>query len=272
MSNEKLTRDQQREAARAKAKALREAQKKSEGRKRLALIIGSVVAGLAVIGLIIGVAVNQPKVKPHGENPSTAFTNGGVTIGKDLVVAKKSGDIDTTKQTIILYQDLQCPACKAFEQPNMPQILELVKNGKYNLEVHPISFLDGNSANEYSSRAGGALMCVADTDPDHFLDYNTALYNQQPEENTAGPDNNALASVAKSIGVTDTDTLSCIKQGTWKEWVKSQTPGPNTKLPGTSVAFSGTPSVVVNNQLYEGELNNAAMFLQWLQTKAPVTN
>ncbi|MEN9603784.1 MAG: hypothetical protein RLZZ06_984 [Actinomycetota bacterium] len=272
MSNEKLTRDQQREAARAKAKAMREAQKKNEGRKRLFVLFGSVLAGLGVVALIVGLAISQPSQKAHGENPSTAFTNGGVTIGKDLVVAKKASDIDTTKPTIIIYQDLQCPACKAFEQPNMPQIADLVKSGKYNLEIHPISFLDGASANEYSSRAGSALMCVADTDPEHFFDFNSALYNNQPQESTAGPDNAGLASLAKQIGVTNADTLDCIQKATWSDWVKAQAPGPNAKVPGTSVSFTGTPAVIVNNQLYQGELNNAAMFLQWLQTVAPVTN
>ena len=272
MSNEKLTRDQQREAARAKAKAMREAQKKNEGRKRLFAIYGSVLAGLGVIALIFTLAVNQPSQKAHGENPSTAFTNGGVTLIQDLAVAKKASDIDSSKPTIIIYQDLQCPACKAFEQPNMPQIAELVKSGKYNLELHPISFLDGASANEYSSRAGSALMCVADTDPAHFFDFNSALYANQPAENTAGPDNDGLAKLAQQIGVSDTDTLSCIKKATWSDWVKAQSPDPNGTIPGTTAKFGGTPTVIVNNQVYQGELNNAAMFLQWLQTVAPVSN
>ena len=48
MSNEKLTRDQQREAARAKAKAMRENQKKSEVRKKAVLIASSVIAVVAI--------------------------------------------------------------------------------------------------------------------------------------------------------------------------------------------------------------------------------
>lgn len=270
MSNEKLTRDQQREAARAKAKAMREAQKKGESLRKLIVIFSSIVG---VVGIVVGgffLATSQPAAVKPGENPSTAFTNGGVTITKDLVVAKKASDIDRTVPTITIYQDLQCPACRAFESPNMPQILELVKAGKYNLELHPISFLDGASVNEYSSRAGSALMCVADTDPAHFLDYNTALYNQQPGENTAGPDNGALAALAQQIGVSDKGTLDCIKNANWANWTKNQTPAYKEKVPGTSVPFAGTPSIIVNDQLYAGELGNAAMFLQWLQTVAPV--
>jgi protein-disulfide isomerase len=272
MSNEKLTRDQQREAARAKAKAMRESQKKSEVRKKALIISSSVVA---VVAIAVAVALNwgsffadQNKL---ADGPSTAFTNGGITITKDLVVATKKSDINAAVPTITLYEDLQCPACKAFEIPNMPQIKELVKAGKYNLEVHPISFLDGASVNEYSSRAGSALLCVADTDPNHFLDFNSALYNQQPTENTAGPDNAALAALAKQTGITGQSTLDCITKAKWSTWAKNQTPAYKAKIPGSNLTFQGTPFVMVNGQQYQGELNNAAMFLQWLQTVAPVT-
>ena len=272
MSNEKLTRDQQREAARAKAKAMREAQKKNEGRKKLFVILGSVLGGLGVIAAGIFIAVSQPAPVQPGEDPSTAFTNGGVTITKDLVVAKSAADIDKTIPTIIMYQDMQCPACRAFEVPNLPQITELVKAGKYNLEVHPIGMLDGFSANEYASRAASALICVAEGVPTAFLDYNSALYANQPEENTAGPENQALADLAAGVGVQDASTLSCIKKATWANWAKNQVPAYQGTVPGTDIKFNGTPTVIVNGQQYQGELNNAAMFLQWLQTVAPVSN
>lgn len=271
MSNEKLTRDQQREAARAKAKAMREAQKKNEGRKKLTIIIGSVVAGLGIIFGGIYIALSQPNSVQPGENPTLAFTNGGFTVTKDLVLAKSTSDIDKTVPTIVIYEDLQCPACKAFELPNMPQITDLVKAGKYNLELHPIGMLDGYSANEYASRAASALVCVAEGAPASFLDYNAALYANQPQENTVGPENAALADLAGSVGIQDASTLSCIKKATWANWTKNQVPAYQGNLPGTNIKFGGTPAVVVNGQQYQGELNNAAMFLQWLQTVAPVT-
>lgn len=271
MSNQKLTRDQQREAARAKARAMREAQKKNEGRKKLLVILGSVIAGLGVIAGGIFIAVSQPAPVQPGENPSTAFTNGGFTITKDLTLAKSAADIDKSVPTIIIYEDLQCPACKAFELPNMPQIKELVKAGKYNLELHPIGMLDGYSPNEYASRAASALVCVAEGAPQAFLDYNSALYANQPEENTVGPDNKALASLASSVGVSDADTLDCINNANWATWTKNQVPEYKGTVPGTDIKFSGTPTVIVNGQQYQGNLNNAAMFLQWLQTVAPVS-
>jgi protein-disulfide isomerase len=275
MSNEKLTRDQQREAARAKAKAMREAQKKAASSKKVAIIAGSVIASAAIVAVVIWAIIGTAnQTIDESKGPSTAFTNRGITIGAGLQVATSEASINKEVPTIIIYEDLQCPVCRVFEEPNMPQILELVNAGKYNLEIHPIGMLDGSSLNEYSSRAGSALLCVADTEPAKFLDFNQALYANQPEEQSFGPDSNQLADLAKSVGVTQTSTIDCIKSDKWANWVKNSYKVASQGLPTGStpakVDFPGTPAIIVNGQLYKGELNNAPMFLQWLQMVAPV--
>lgn len=275
MSNEKLTRDQQREAARAKAKAMREAQKKAASTKKLAIIAISVVASAAVVAAVIWAIIGTAnQTIDESKGPSTAFTNRGVTIGAGLNVATSETSINKEVPTIIIYQDLQCPACKAFEEPNMPQILELVKAGKYNLEIHPIGMLDAYSLNEYASRSASALLCVADTEPAKFIEFNSALYANQPAEQSFGPDSNQLADLAKSVGVANASTLDCIKQDKWANWSKDSyklvmDEVPTGSTPAT-IKFNGTPTVLVNGQQYKGELNNAAMFLQWLKMVAPV--
>jgi len=272
MSNERLTRDQQREAARAKAKAMREAQKKNEGRKKVVLVASSVLAGLGIIAGIWWAASSQPPTPPEAKDgPAVAIFDGGIRVGKDLKVITSKSQVDPNVPNIVLYQDLQCPACKAFEVPNMPQLRELVSAGKYTLEIHPISFLDGNSVNEYSSRAANALLCVADKSPGNFFDYNEALYSNQPNEGTAGPSNEDLSTIAQQTGITEPAALSCITKPIFTTWAKNKGSVVWTqKVPGTNLDFSGTPFIMVNGQQYRGETANAAMFLQWLQTVAPV--
>jgi protein-disulfide isomerase len=273
MSNERLTRDQQREAARAKAKAMREAQKKTEGRKKVAIVVASAtVIVVALVAVVYGLFATQQNTIQQSEGPSTAIFDGGIKIGKDLkVITTKT--TDPAVPNIILYEDLQCPACQAFEIRNLPQLRELVTAGKYTLEIHPISFLDGNSANEYSSRAGSAVLCVAESASDKFFDFNEALYKAQPAEGTAGQTNEQLAEIASKVGVTDSTTLDCITKAKWASWVKNKGSSIWTgNVPGTSLKFTGTPFVVVNGQQYQGDTTNAAMFLQWLQTVAPVSN
>ncbi|MFM2024789.1 MAG: hypothetical protein RLZZ56_802 [Actinomycetota bacterium] len=272
MTNERLTRDQQREAARAKAKAMREAQKKNDSRKKVVVILSSVLAAAGITAAVIAALALQPTPAPEAKDgPATAIFDGGIRVGKDLQVLTSKSQVDAAVPNIVIYQDLQCPACRAFEVPNMPQIRELVAAGKYTVEIHPISFLDGQSVNEYSSRAANALLCVADKSPRNFFDYNEALFNNQPEEGTAGPSNEDLSTLAQQVGVNEPKALDCITKPIFTTWAKNKGSAVwSEKVPGSNLEFTGTPFIMVNGQQYRGETANAAMFLQWLQTVAPV--
>lgn len=273
MSNEKLTRDQQREAARAKAKAIRDAQKKGEGRRKITILVSVAAAVIALISLIVwavlGAATGSSET---GASPKAALFNGGISIGADLQVAGNVKDVDNSITKIVLYEDPQCPICKAFEEPIMPAILELVKAGKYSLELHPISFLDGRSANEYSSRAASAMMCAADFAPTKFLDYHKTLFTNQPEENSSGPSSEELANAAQGVGINDANALDCITRNKYATWSKKQ--GRDIyvgKVPGSDLTFGGTPFVMVNGQQYEIRSANPADFIHWLEVVAPVS-
>jgi protein-disulfide isomerase len=272
MSDEKLTRDQQREAARAKAKAIREAQKKGEGRRKVTILVSVLAAIIAIISLIVWAVLGASTGSTEkGASPKTALFNGGISIGADLAIAGSAQDVDSSVTEIVLYEDPQCPICKAFEEPIMPAILELVKTGKYSLELHPISFLDGRSANEYSSRAASAMLCAADFAPTKFLDFHKSLFTKQPEENTSGPSSEELATSAREVGISDQKALDCITSNKYATWAKNQ--GRDIfigKVPGSTLTFGGTPFVMVEGQQYQIRSANPADFIQWLETVAPV--
>ena len=272
MSNERLTRDQQREAARAKAKAMREAQKKNEGRKRILTITGIVSVSAALLGAIIFVASSTiEKAEELGDGPATAIFNDGFRVGADLKMITSTSQVDPAVPNIVIYQDMQCSHCKDFELANMAQIRELVSAGKYTVEVHPISFMDASSANQYSSRAAGALACVAEKSPNNFISFNEALFVNQPAGGTAGPSSQQLSELATQIGVTEKAAIDCITSNTWASWAKAKSKDLSVgKVPGTNLDFSGTPMVIVNGKQYQGDTKNPAMFLQFLQTEAPV--
>ena len=273
MSNTpRLTRNEQREAARAKARAMREAQKRNASRKKV-IIISSIVAAVAIfvstIVLTVTNEVNNPV--PTAAKPANMDFDGGIKFGKGLqVITDKADQADVP--TIIVYQDMQCPNCRDFEVPNNAQLRDWVNTGKYTLQIHPISFLDGRGTpNEYSSRAASALVCVANGDPNKFLDFNSALFDNQPEEGTMGPSNNELAERAKSVGVNNTPVLDCIKNSTYQDYVLSYTQDTvfARNIPGTNLRVNGTPFIVLNGQHFQGNWTNPAEFAQWVQTTAP---
>lgn len=282
---ERLTRDQQREAARAKARELREQQKKSDKRKRLMIQLGVVFGVLLVIGGVVAtVMVGAQRAANTGLEPKNLSFDGGLKMGvqQELFTADSTPTISPTAGAaapinIQMYIDYQCPICQAFEIPNETQLKSWMDTGVATLELHPISFLDGRgSPNEYSSRAANAAICVAEYSPKNFWFFHTSLMKNQPQELTPGPSNQELFDVAKSTGITNVDKIeSCIKDKSFGAWIKNTTDkvlSPEYKVAGSEIPVEGTPTIVVNGQKYEWtkgeELINPARFAQWVQQVA----
>jgi protein-disulfide isomerase len=270
------TRSEQREQARAKARELREKRAQGEKRKRLLVTIGSVIGGAALVaGVIAGGFVVANTTNTNAENakkvPANTTELGGILLGKGL----KPTTTEEAKKgnQIVIYQDYQCPICKYFEDPNSNQIKTWVESGEATIEFHPISFLDGQSLNEYSSRATNAALCVANEQPEKFFDVNTALYANQPEENSAGPSDSELKATLSGAGVEMTpDIKTCIDQKRYSKYIENRTTEAFSKpaVTGTEVP-GGTPYILVNGNLYDWEgklenLANPARFAQFFET------
>jgi protein-disulfide isomerase len=283
--NNRPTRTQQREEARAKAKAMREQHKKSERRKGW-LVKGAV--GLAVVGaaaiiasvVIGGMAGNVNS--NQSETPMNQTSQNGFLVGANGEMFTSSTTPTPTPSPgatavpaapvkIITYVDYQCPYCAYFENANMDQIKGWLDTGVATLEVRPLSFLDGRgSPNEYSSRAANATACVATYSPNDYFAYSQALFRDQPEEGTAGPSNSELFGVAKNLGVDNAASVEkCITEKSFGKWILKTTDTafttPVAEAPsGFDLGRRGTPTVLVNGQLYEGAVDNAAQFAQFV--------
>jgi protein-disulfide isomerase len=269
----KLTRSEQREAARAKAKELREKQKQSEKRKRILIQFGIVTSVLVAVGAVAFTVFTAGS--QEAKEPTNAIFNDGIKIGTDLKLYTNDftpAPVDEAPTEIVVYVDYQCPICAVFELPNSEQIKSWVASGAATLQMHTLSFLDGRgSPNAFSSRAANAAMCVAEYAPDNFMDYNTRLFQSQPTEGAPGPENSDLIDFASQVGATVSDELrSCINNKEFGSWVKEATERALTRpIPGTNIQVSGTPTVLVNGQQYTWntgeELASAARFAQFVQ-------
>ena len=270
------TRSEQREQARAKARELREKRAQGDKRKRLLISIGLTVGIIAVVaGVVAAVFAFSSSSNINAENakkvPANTTEFGGVLLGKGLLPVSPAQAKKVNQ--IVIYQDYQCPICKYFEEPNATQIKSWVDSGEATIEFHPISFLDGQSLNEYSSRSTNAALCVANSQPGKFFDVNTALYKNQPEENTAGPNDTELKETLSAAGVELTPEItSCIDQKRYSKYIENTTADAFSKpaVTGTE-APGGTPYVLVNGNLYDWEgklenLANPARFAQFFET------
>lgn len=271
------TRNERREAAREKARILREEQKKRDRRNKFFIQGGIIVAVLAIAALVVTLILQN--TRPDGPGPEnmasdgillTASEDGGITAVETPALAADEEPTPTVPDdsgnvaNIVMYIDYLCPFCGQFEATNAESIRTMVEQGAATLEVHPVAILTNKSAgSQYSLRAANAAACVADSSPESFFDFNAALFENQPEEGTTGLSNDDLKALAAEAGVSSLSTVErCIDDTQFKSWVQDATtraltgPVPNSELP----SITGTPTVLVNGQQYAGSLDDPAEF------------
>lgn len=275
--NPRPTRDQQREAAREKARLLREQNKKKEKRSRLALQLGVAGAALAIVGGVAGFIwweqANRVAAPVVEEVPANLTAEGGLKVGVGLQAFTETKtptpDNNAGAPEIIVYVDYQCPICQAFDVPNSAQMRSWVDTGAATVEIRPISFLDRASLNEYSSRAANAAACVANFEPDSYFDLHHILMENQPAEGTEGHDDNQLYLFAERAGAGTQEVKGCIQNKSFKDWIEQHTEKVLTTPNSLGVQVSGTPTILVNGQQYSwatgDELVSPERFAQFVQ-------
>jgi protein-disulfide isomerase len=278
------TKNQRREAAREKARELREQQRKKEKRNRLFLQGGITLGVLAVAGIIVLVLVNS--IAPPAAGPLNMQSD-GIIISKDLkavqtpAIPAKGEPVATVRDktssvvSIRIYLDYFCPVCNAFETANKAQITSWLKNGAATIEIHPITFLDRSSlGTRYSSRAANAAACVANYSPDDFWAFTEEMYVKQPAEGTVGLTNAQINAVIETAKVHNLSQISdCVNTEKFKAWVVASTAraeaGP---LPDSSVkAVTGTPTVIVDGVEYpitSDDVSSASAFAAFVEQTA----
>ncbi|MFB8187916.1 DsbA family protein [Microbacterium sp. NPDC055988] len=197
--------------------------------------IAVVVVLVAIGGLVV--FLNQQATSP-GAAPKANDTfnseTGAISFGDG-------------EDTVAVFVDFQCPICASFEEQYGEQLEAAAADGRITLEYHPIAILDRFSqGTEYSSRSAGAAFCVAESNPDLYLDYSKTLFENQPAENSAGLTTDQLAEFASQVGADD--AVSCITDETYRKFGAAQAKAHDIK---------GTPTIEVNGKrldLQAGEI------------------
>lgn len=208
----------ERKAATAAAQQAKAEQAAKERRQQTiigAVVVAIVVVLVAVIGVVVYHNVNKSNATKNlsvndaysqlqkvKSTPKNANDKGGFLISKDGYGKKVKG-----VPTVGEYFDPMCPGCANFNRQVDPTLKALVDAGQINLELYPMSFLDGSSTDEYSSRASGAVAYIAshDANPDHLVEFLANIYatDFQPGEggNYKSVSDDALKEQALKAGV-----------------------------------------------------------------------
>lgn len=239
MTDPRPTKAVRRDAAREKARALREAAERQQRRRRNRLVVAVVVAVLAVV---VGVGVVTQSARSDVGSASAApahVTDGGIVTGPA-----------DAPHTVSVYLDYQCPACRAFETENAAWLEGLRDAGKIRLEYKPIAILDRFSSTQYSTRSANAAACVADSSPKAYTAFNDAMFAQQPPENSAGLTDDRLVEIARDAGAA-ASVGQCIGDGTFTGWVASTTDAASRS------GVQGTPTVLVDGHVVDNPTRQA---------------
>ncbi|PPG90739.1 hypothetical protein C5C00_01840 [Rathayibacter rathayi] len=280
-ANDRLSKNVRREAAREKARRLREQQKRRDRVSRFALQGGLAVVVIAIVAIVVFAVTSS--IRPAGPGPANMASD-GVVIGENMVAQTSPpvaadatptpsvSDTSTGTVDIRVYLDYLCPYCGQFEMTNGDQIKEWVTSGAATVEIHPIAILTTRSnGTKYSERSANAAACVADSSPNSFFGFNSLLFANQPKEGTDGLSNAQLKDYAAQAGVEDAASVnSCIDDQSFVSWVRSATErataGP---LPGTDIpAVTATPMVLVNGKAYSGSLSDPDAFSSFVLSAA----
>ena len=247
-------RDPRSKAERAQA-LLREQQRKE--RIRRWSMIGGVVAVIVIVAVVLAVISinNDPTGRTPTAVPTSDNTGGGTGApGKGEPVQGYSYFVgkSSAPTTITLYEDLQCPICKAFENATRDQVQAAIDAGKVRVEYRIVSFLDRSSTTNYSSRAANAAAAVYSTaGPDVFKKFHDLLYEHQPPEGSAGLPDSRLVAYAVQAGADKSKVQPLVDANTYHQWVVNAT----DQMSKNQV--TGTPTIFINGKRQGPDLNTA---------------
>lgn len=262
MTQKKNTAQQQTARERLRAQQQETAAKEKRMKVVFRSLIG--VAVLVVVAVVAAIALNQGGTS--SATPTTVTDDGGIVLdpgqaddgdagGDDAsATADAAGATAGRVPQVSVYLDFQCPHCLAFEQANMSFLSDELASGAISLAVHPVALMDNASqGTDFSSNAANAAVCVAENQPDAFLDVNQALFDLQGAASQGSVNDEVLTNAVADAGADSSQVRSCILEQEFGGWVRDSTDRAlsDPSLAGASGRF-GTPTVLVDGQMFGG--------------------
>ena len=222
--------------------------------KRNGIVALAVVAVIAIV-VGIGYAV-QSQRDTTGENaaapsdPSSTATSGSsgsatTGSGPKVALADKYGvgvGDPGAPVKVEVFEDFLCPFCRQFEAASHNDLRQAAADGKAYVVYRPIAFL-----NEYSTRSLNAFGVVLDTSGGTVaLKFHDLLYENQPDEGGAMPDNDWLIDKAVEAGAKEDAIRPGIEKLAFKQWMI------NGNDDASRRGVNSTPTVFVNGDQVTG--------------------
>ncbi len=244
--------DRRTQAAAARAQA--ESAQKRESRIK---ILGGLAVLVVVVGIVFAGYFGAQASKPHAD----AAAKQPVGTLQDAYGWAANGT-DSSKSTLVVYEDPQCPICAQFEATFGTTILSFIKDKSVNVVYQMATFIDDNlpQSNHASRRAVAALGCAIDQG--YGLEYHQLIYANQPSTEGAGYSDALLRKLGEAAGITGTKLTAfqkCFDAGTYLGWAD------NLGQKFRDNGIQGTPTLVLDGtQVPDAALASVKTFSDYI--------
>lgn len=267
------------EELRERARRIAQKQSKATNGGSAGWVKATVFLVVAAIMVIIGVVVvnsNRGKIEDAGPVPASSNEYGGIVMTADGIVKDASSEPSRDFQSLhtstasykptegaedtalplgispaeeaskngkpvrlVVFQDFNCVHCAEFETESGEEIKKLVDEGKVELEIRNLTYLDSQSATKYSARAANAAYAVANqVSADQYLEFQKELFSHQGQ---GGLKDQEIIDIAAKYGA---DISADMKNNSWRSLVNVVT------AESSANGIQGTPTVFADGQQF----------------------
>ncbi|MFD0532706.1 DsbA family protein [Actinomadura luteofluorescens] len=173
-------------------------------RRRALLVVLGALAVAAVAVVVVVVALSRSGEEPLRNSykgalaPATRQQDGSVAMAQPGVASP----------VLDVWEDFQCPACKAMEERVGATMKELAAQGKVKVVYRPFQLFQQDPLMSNSRRAANAAACMP---ADHWVAYHDKLYAEQPPEGDTGFSTRDLVAWGERLGVADPSFAGCVR-------------------------------------------------------------
>ena len=224
------------------------------------ILIGTVVALVAIIAVVAGVIIaDQSNRSDDPASANSAVPSAAAGMGEGFV-ANQQVTLVEGAPTLDIYEDFRCPACHRAYAVFNDTVTQLAADGKVQLVYHFKTVIDSNSGGDASLKAASSSMCAAAVGK--FDEYHEAVFGeiidtggQQPNW---GPDH--FTAKAEQVGITGTELETfnqCVSDGIYDEYIRS------VDEQSVRDGITGTPVYQLNGERLDlGTVNSPAALIE----------
>jgi protein-disulfide isomerase len=187
----------------ARERLAEERERRAKRQKRARALMVTLGAVVVIVVVVIGAVL----IRSGGGAPS------GYTGALAPVTRQSDGSTVMTKTgvdrpVLEIYEDFQCPSCKAFEKLNGGTVKELAAAGHVKVIYRPFQLFQQEPLKSNSARAANAALCAP---ADRWISYHDLIYQHQPSEGKTGFSDGDLVSWAEQVGIGAPAFVTCVK-------------------------------------------------------------